>query len=198
MEYLPGPSDPSMSTLTICTTSSPSKMPLKGPKPTPSTPKKRKTTPPTPSKLPKISTPMPPKQMVPIAVHNMHNYHGFGPKKLSTFHSVDSLKRYAEVEFKRLRVSFQQEIEKIKSSGIPLAQDITFSNIDQYIIDAIADLETEKQTLTHLRKVLILHSKTILQIAEDLQEEIQFVTASGQEDGDGDEEEGGEDAIVLE
>ncbi|KAK6529396.1 hypothetical protein TWF281_008572 [Arthrobotrys megalospora] len=132
----------------------------------------------TPSKASTASTPKS-KPIRPTGLQAIHNYHGLGPKKLGTFHSLHSLKRYTETELRKLQREFEVEINQIKSSGIPLAKEITFSNIDQYIIDAVAGLEGEKQTLTHLRGVIAMHGRTIVQIAEDLREEIQLVIASG-------------------
>ncbi|KAK6353929.1 hypothetical protein TWF730_008349 [Orbilia blumenaviensis] len=124
-------------------------------------------------------TPRNPKQIRATALQVIHNYHGLGKKKLGNFHSLHSLKRYTEGEFRKLQASFEEEISKIQSSGIPLAKEITFSNIDDYVSQALADLETEKQTLTHLRTIITMHGKTIVQIAEDLKEEIELVMASG-------------------
>ncbi|KAK6510534.1 hypothetical protein TWF506_009639 [Arthrobotrys conoides] len=201
MADLSDSSDPSTAILTVCS-SIPSSMPGKGPQSSPSTPRKRKITPPPSSRPMKLATPSGSKKLETISIQNIHNYHGLGKKRLGNFHSPGSLKRYAEAEFQKLQVSFEEEIAKVKATGIPLAQDITFSNIDDLIVDALERLETEKQTLTNLRNVIVMYGKTIAQIAEDLQEEIGYVLASEQEGGDengenegGEEEEG--DIIII-
>ncbi|KAF3187071.1 hypothetical protein TWF788_002649 [Orbilia oligospora] len=190
MEDISDSERPSQSMLTVPASPIPSGMPGKGPKLEPSTPRglKRKTSPPISSRPSKIATPGPSKIPETLTVRGLYKYHGLGRKKLEKYHSPGSLRRYAEAELQKLQSVFDEEIAKIKSSDIPLAQEITFSNIDELVEEVMGRLETEKQTLTHLRGVIMSCSRTIFQIAEDLLEEIGYVTASQQEEEDDEEE----------
>ncbi|KAF3105873.1 hypothetical protein TWF102_001778 [Orbilia oligospora] len=165
---------PSQSMLTVPASPIPSGMPGKGPKLEPSTPRglKRKTSPPISSRPSKMATPGPSKNPETMTVRGLYKYHGLGRKKLEKYHSPGSLRRYAEAELQKLQAIFDEEVAKIKSTGIPLAREIIFSNIDELVEEAMERLKTEKQTLTHLRGVIMLYSRTIFQIAEDLLEEI--------------------------
>ncbi|KAF3276125.1 hypothetical protein TWF970_006410 [Orbilia oligospora] len=190
MEEISDSEHPSQSMLTVPASPILSRMPGKGPKPEPSTPRglKRKTSPPISSRPSKMATPGPSKNPETMTVRGLYKYHGLGRKKLEKYHSPGSLRRYAEAELQKLQAIFDEEIAKIKSTDIPLAQEITFSNIDELVEEAMERLETEKQTLTHLRGVIVLYSRTIFQIAEDLLGEIGYVAAGQQEEGDGKEE----------
>ncbi|KAF3311949.1 hypothetical protein TWF173_007621 [Orbilia oligospora] len=192
MEDISDSERPSQSMLTVPASPILSRMPGKGPKLEPPTPKnlKRKITPPVSSRPSKMATPGPSKNPETMTVRGLYKYHGLGRKKLEKYHSPGSLRRYAEAELQKLQAIFDEEIAKIKSTDIPLAQEITFSNIDGLVEEAMERLETEKQTLTHLRGVIVLYSRTIFQIAEDLLEEIGYVTASQQEDDKEEKEEG--------
>ncbi|KAK6335124.1 hypothetical protein TWF718_010562 [Orbilia javanica] len=201
MEYS-SKEDTPRSTLTIRIASSPSLIPLKGPKSaiTASTPTKRKRSSPVLSELSKLSTTTTSykeHKMAKIAIFNIHKYNDLSRKKLQTFRTLGSLKSYVTGEFLRLQVSFREEIAKVKATGIPLAQEITFSNVDDYIVDAVAGFNDGKQTLTHLRDVVVMHSRTIFQIAQDLQEEIRFVMASAQGNSSEDEEDGAEGFLLV-
>ncbi|KAF3920417.1 hypothetical protein ABW20_dc0103882 [Dactylellina cionopaga] len=121
--------------------------------------------------VPKSDTP----PQKPSGLKAVLTYHGLGPKRLSTFHTVPGLKRYVEAELQILKIEFNTEIERVKSMDFPLSKSITFSNIDGYIVEAAESMETGKQTLTELRLIATRHMKQIILIAQDLQEEIQFV-----------------------
>ncbi|KAK6344355.1 hypothetical protein TWF696_007994 [Orbilia brochopaga] len=68
----------------------------------------------------------------------------FTARKLGAIKTMPKLKAYIKGELVCLRGHFNMEIEKTKSSGHPLAQEITFSNIDEYIDVAVAGLDTCK------------------------------------------------------
>ncbi|KAK6511734.1 hypothetical protein TWF481_000640 [Arthrobotrys musiformis] len=169
---------PSQSMLTIPSSKpTPSKNPSKGPyylRSNPQLPKRRRTANPS-FKMSQTH------QRTTMTVASIRAYHGLGPKKLGTIHTVAALKRYGTAELQKLRLAFNDEIAKIKATGGALAQEITFSNLDDFAEDAIQGMDNEKQTLTRLRVVLTNYARVIVQIAEDLREEIALVAAIEEE-----------------
>ncbi|EPS40824.1 hypothetical protein H072_5273 [Dactylellina haptotyla CBS 200.50] len=132
----------------------------------------------TPPSEPPASPPKPQSivKIEPRGFRAINGFNGFSRKNMSKLHSPEAIKRYVGKELEKLKKEFDYEIEMMKSKPIPLAQTLAFSNIDQYIIDAMAGLENCKQTLTVLRTFAYYHMKQIAAIGRDLQEEIQFIS----------------------
>ncbi|KAJ6259616.1 hypothetical protein Dda_5254 [Drechslerella dactyloides] len=104
------------------------------------------------------------------------NYHEMGQRKLEKVRTIAELKRYLKTGLEYLQKEINIEIANVKACNYPMAKDLTFSNVDEYVSQAIVELNEGKQTLTRLRSLAPLHMRAILAIARDLEEEIMLVS----------------------
>ncbi|EWC44283.1 hypothetical protein DRE_01109 [Drechslerella stenobrocha 248] len=108
-------------------------------------------------------------------------YHGLGPRKVGAIRSLPALKFYIREQLILLRGEFHTEIAAIaaRKAEFPLIQQITFSNIDEFVEVALMGMEQGKQTLTWVRAAAAVYMRGVLAIARDLEEEITLITGGG-------------------